>query len=106
MQVFRQDNYAYVRQFGSRGKGDGQFNSVTGVCMGSDGTICVADCSNHRVQAFRHDNGTLVGKLGRKGERVGQFRSLSGICSQGGVLFVADSVNHRIQAFPLHLLRM
>ena len=99
MQVFRQDTLAYVRQFGSQGTEDGQFQCPAGVCLGSDGMVYVTDSSNHRVQVFRHDNGLFVavlcGEVAGQGAGVGQLNEPRGICcSKDGVLYVADRDHH------------
>lgn len=41
---------SFVRQFGSQGSGDGQFNGPRGIALGAAGEVAVADCHNHRIQ--------------------------------------------------------
>jgi tripartite motif-containing protein 71 len=41
-----------IKVIGSRGKGDGQFDYVHGVAIGSDGKIYVADSFNNRISAY------------------------------------------------------
>lgn len=57
----------YVRQFGTAGKGDGQFTLPHGVTMDSKGNIYVADRGNSRMQKF--DN---TGKFIAKWTDIGQ----------------------------------
>ena len=49
----------YLGQFGSRGSGEGQFNTPHGICSDERGQLLVADNDNDRVQVFTVD-GTFV----------------------------------------------
>ncbi len=40
----------FVSKWGERGEGDGQFNLPSGIAVAPDGSIYVADQTNHRVQ--------------------------------------------------------
>ena len=53
MQVFGLDG-TFVRQWGGRGAGPGQFNVPRGVAVVGDAVI-VCDAGNHRVQVFGRD---------------------------------------------------
>ena len=57
----------YVRKFGTKGTGDGQFTLPHGVTVDAQGHIYVADRSNSRVQVFDHD-----GKFLAKWTDIGQ----------------------------------
>jgi DNA-binding beta-propeller fold protein YncE len=61
-----------VRQWGKRGKGDGEFNQPGGIVLGRDGTVWVADQGNHRIQKFTAE-GKFLGKWGKHGKKAGQF---------------------------------
>ena len=41
-----------LRSFGTKGSGQGQFNSPRGVTVDNEGNILVVDCFNHRIQKF------------------------------------------------------
>jgi hypothetical protein len=49
----------YVRGFGSKGDGEGQFDFPQEICFTTDGNLVVADSGNLRVQIVRED-GTFV----------------------------------------------
>ncbi|XP_070546046.1 tripartite motif-containing protein 2-like [Ptychodera flava] len=42
----------YLRSFGSKGKGQGQFNRLWGVVIATTGMVFVADYNNKRIQVF------------------------------------------------------
>jgi len=53
VQVLRYSDGAHIRTIGSRGSGNGQFNSpFGGIAIDSDGRIVVADTGNGRVQVL------------------------------------------------------
>jgi DNA-binding beta-propeller fold protein YncE len=55
VQVFRHDNGAFVRTFGTEGDGVGQLGQLhlpQGVCCSQGGVLYVADYWNNRIQAF------------------------------------------------------
>lgn len=41
-----------IRQWGTTGNGNGQFNSPRGIAVDAAGNVCVADCENNRIQKF------------------------------------------------------
>ena len=51
MQVFGLDG-TFVRQWGGKGAGPGQFNRSDGVAVVGD-EVVVCDAGNHRVQVFK-----------------------------------------------------
>lgn len=61
-----------VREWGKRGKGDGEFHWPGGIVLGADGTVYVADQCNHRVQKFTSE-GKFLGQWGEHGCEPGQF---------------------------------
>src|SRR5262249_4115614 len=61
-----------VRQWGKRGKGDGEFNQPGGIVLTPGGTVYVADQGNHRIQTS-DAQGTFRGKWGEHGSGSGQF---------------------------------
>ena len=62
----------YLSKFGSRGRGDGQFNNPQGLCFNSKGLLYVVDHGNCRVQVFREN--VFLFKFGSKGHNPGEFQ--------------------------------
>lgn len=90
-----------ARVWGSRGTGDGQFDTPAGIAVspGAQGTVFVADNRNNRVQRFSAD-GAFEAALGSFGRGVGQFDSPYDVgVDQPNHLYVADNENHRVQQF-------
>ena len=87
-----------------RAYGDGQYYAPSGVALGPDGRIVLADAGNQRIQVF-HSNGTLVTAFGSYGNGSGQFYNPSDVAvGPDGRIVVADSTSwrsgtHRIQVF-------
>lgn len=83
MQIFRSDG-TRVKQWGSWGTGDGEFNAPCDVAVLANrghptrDRIFVADYQNHRIQVFGLD-GTFIRKWGSKGQDPGQFDLASGV---------------------------
>ena len=83
---------------GSRGRGDGQFSSPSGVSIKED-VLYVADTNNHRVQKLT-SSGKFLHKFGQQGSGQGQFTFPVGvIIDSNNKLIVSDYNNHRIQIF-------
>ena len=93
-------DYAFVKKWGSRGTGDGQFQRVHDLAFdSSEKRLYVSDRDGNRIQVF-DKNGTFLFKWGSKGTGDGQFTVPYSVDvdSQGNV-WVADRGNHRIQKF-------
>ena len=86
---------SFVRQWGTQGSGEGQFNAFTGVAVNGD-EVLVADDGNHRVQVFGLD-GSFVRQWGKQGGGAGQFEHPEGVAVSEGEVFV--SCDHRVQVF-------
>ncbi len=108
IQVFDVDG-SFIRKWGSKGQGDGQFNvpaSVAVLARSQDrgyptqDLVFVADLCNYRVQVFGLD-GTFIRKWGTPGSEDGQFKGPHGIAVHPtrDLIFISDCDNHRIQAF-------
>ena len=93
----REGDYKY--QFGSRGKGNGEFDHPCFLSVSKSGHVLVCDWCNHRVQVFEL-NGKFVGKFGKYGSNLGEFECPSsvGLLSNGQIV-VSNYGNHRIQIF-------
>ncbi len=94
-----QDNWYLEKTFGQSGSGDGQFNGVWGIAVGSNDNVFVVDQGNHRIQVF-NQNGTFLFKWGSNGSGNLQFSSPRAIAiGTNGLVYVADLGNNRIQVF-------
>ena len=107
IQVFHPDG-TFAFKFGTRGDGDGEFESPAGVAFDDDDLILVADTGNHRVQGFSID-GEFLWKFGSHGSGPLQFdgpRDVHGDSEtgRGSEIIVVDTGNDRIQFIvePVH----
>jgi DNA-binding beta-propeller fold protein YncE len=74
----------YIREFGKKGAGPGEFDQPHGLAFDAKGRLLVADRSNNRIQ--------IVDKQGRFIEEWPQFSRPSGLfIDRHGMLYVADS---------------
>jgi len=91
-------NKNLILKFGSRGKGDGQFQNPIGVAV-HNGNIVVVEHGNHRIQFFDR-SGRSLKKFGSKGTGNGQFLLPCFICfGPDGKLYVPDFGHPRVQVF-------
>ena len=60
-----------MRQFGSRGEGDGELNWPIGIALDS---VYVSEGFNHRISIFTSE-GQFVTSFGSEGGRPGEFQS-------------------------------
>ena len=104
--VGSEDHHIYVfdqtgqlkNTIGSRGSGDGQFSSLSGISIKGD-VLYVADTNNHRVQKLT-SWGMFLHKFGQQGSGQGQFNQPRVfIIDSNNKLIVSDFYNHRIQIF-------
>ena len=85
---------------GSSGSGDGEFASIRGLAIASDGNLLVVDNGNYRVQKINSTTGTFMSKFGSAGTGDGQFDTPAGITVDvDGNIYVADMYNYRVQKF-------
>lgn len=90
---------APIQTFGSRGSGNGQFETPTGVEVDSAGNIYVVDTENHRVQKF-DGAGKFLKTWGRRGSGNDAFDRPTHVAIDGaGRVYVSDTGNHRVQVF-------
>ena len=98
VKVFTREGY-YKYQFGTRGKGNGEFDHPRCLSVTKSGHVLVCDKKNHRVQVFEL-NGKFVDKFGKEGSNLGEFKyPLSVALLSNGEIVVSDHGNHRIQIF-------
>ena len=67
------DSGQLVREWGKRGKADGELHMPGGIVLEQGGTVYVADQANHRVQRF-NTRGEVPGPLGRARLQAGAVR--------------------------------
>jgi DNA-binding beta-propeller fold protein YncE len=88
-----------LRQWGSRGNGDGQFLSPAGITVDAAGHVYVLDAGANRVQAF-DGSGRFLEAWGLQGAGLGEFsqpRAIALDCT--GSVYVADTNNNRVERF-------
>jgi len=90
----------FLGSWGSQGSSDGQFKRPSGVAVGPDGTVYVADSGNSRIQRFSA-SGTFLGKWGSYGgSGDGRFIEPEGIAvAPDGTVYTSDLFDDRIQRF-------
>ena len=80
----------FLRQWGTKGTGDGQFDLVHDVALDKSGKVYVADRSNNRIQVF-----DLNGKFITKWADVGQPWGLA-YSEKESAIYMADGEHNRI----------
>ena len=95
-------NGTLIRQWGGSGSGPGQFSASSAnnnISVTADGSVYVADESNHRIEVF-DTSGNYLTQWGSYGSLAGQFVYPMGIAvGIDGTVFVADWGNDRFQQF-------
>jgi SMP-30/Gluconolactonase/LRE-like region len=89
---------SYLRQFGSKGSGNGQFDGPHAITSDPiTENIFVSDEKNNRVEVFT-PTGTFLGKFGVLGSGQGQFSLTRGITIDStGDVYVIDAGNNRVE---------
>lgn len=92
-------NGNYLLEWGSPGTGPGEFISILGLVVDSQGNVYASD-SNRRIQKFT-SNGDFILQWGESGSGPGQFYSvyMALAIDSNDHIYVTDSENHRIQKF-------
>ena len=80
----------YLSHWGTKGKGDGEFDLVHDVAVDSKGRVYVADRANSRVQVF-DGSGRFLAKWTNVGQPWGLVYS-----TKEDVLYLCDGLNNRI----------
>ena len=92
----------YSHSIGSQGKGNGKFQSPSGVAVDNVGHLYIADEGNGCIQKF-NINGSFICQFATRGSFNGQLNSPHGLAmTRTGQLYVCDRGNHRIQVFQNH----
>jgi len=107
IQIFGADG-KFVRKWGGlfgmniSGSRPGWFRTATGVTVGPENNIFVADFYNHRIQKFTR-KGKFLAIIGTEGIAPGQLNLPTDmILDENGNLYVVDFGNNRIQKFSIN----
>ena len=87
-------NGTFIKQFGTYGKGVGEFDQPRGVSFAPNGDLWVADHVNHRVQIF-DGNGTYLRQIGNLAENPG-LSWPSAVAMDLKNYYFSDTGNHRV----------
>jgi uncharacterized protein (TIGR03663 family) len=93
------------QSFGGAGSAPGQFQRPRAIALAGDGSLYVADTSNHRVQHLTSEGEVLhvwgrFGSLEEGDAPGGTFNEPWGIAvGFDGTVYVSDTWNHRVQMF-------
>ena len=89
----------FIRTWGRKGTGTGDFYLPYGIAADAAGNIFVADTYNNRIQMFDM-NGTYIRSWGQKGTGQGDLIVPYDVAVDGqGNVYVADTYNFRVQKF-------
>ena len=92
-------NYAFVRALTGSGTAVGSLKAPSGIAIGNNGAIVVADTGNDRIVAF-DANGNEVLLFGTSGAGAGQFSHPASVAvDKAGAFYVANTYNFRIEKF-------
>jgi len=91
----------WLRHFGSRGRGPGQFIGPKNLTVDKEGFLYVVDYGNRRVSKF-DPSGDFILSFGNRTQGFPGFISPTGIASRDGRVFVADSLLRQIFVFDLN----
>jgi DNA-binding beta-propeller fold protein YncE len=88
-----------IQTFGTKGSGEGQFNSPTHLTLTPERQLLVTDALNFRVQAF-DATGQFLWKIGRVGVGSGDFAAPKGVAADdAGHVYVVDALFDAVQIF-------
>jgi DNA-binding beta-propeller fold protein YncE len=89
----------WLRNFGQRGAGPGEFEYPVGICKDAAEQLYICEYGgNDRVQKFTRE-GEFIAAFGSFGTAPGQFQRPSGLAWREGKVFVADAINNRVLVF-------
>lgn len=99
VRVFNGVSGEHLRDIGTRGREEGQFNLPRDLELTDDGKLYVVDGGNFRVQVF-DESGAFLSKFGSIGSRYGQFSRPKGIAvDSAGNVYVSDTAFGNFQIF-------
>lgn len=86
-----------MKEFGTYGSGEGEFDCLAGVAVNRIGQYIIADRYNHRIQVL-DPSGRFLRAFGSQGTADGRFNYPWGITTDVlGFIYVCDKENHRVQ---------
>ena len=89
----------FLRRFGKRGAGKGEFNFPTSIWIDKEGRVYIVDAMNFRVQVL-NARGETVTMFGKQGDATGYFSMPKGIATDSyGNIYVVDVLFHTVQIF-------
>jgi len=95
----REPGYVFVKAWGEKGSGPGQFSDPTGIAVAGN-EVFVADSRNGRIQVFDLD-GRFKRAFGKPGKGRGDLGRPMNLTIHGGELYVPEYFNDRVQVFAL-----
>lgn len=103
LQVF-DCNGNFMKEFGTYGSGEGEFDCLAGVAVNRIGQYIIADRYNHRIQVL-DPSGRFLRAFGSQGTADGRFNYPWGITTDAlGFIYVCDKENHRVQVRAFAIL--
>jgi DNA-binding beta-propeller fold protein YncE len=94
------DGEEYINEFGTYGKGPGEFLWPTSIALDKYTNVYIADEHLHRITVHNKD-GEYLTHWGDQGSGNGELNRPSGLAIRDDILFVVDSRNHRVQKLTL-----
>ena len=95
IQQFNVQSGKFVKSFGKKGTGDGEFSNPTSVCMDNKGPVVVTECGNNRIQVLTKD-GVPVFKFG---DREPTLNQPIGCVFHKNMFIVSDGDNHCLKVY-------
>jgi tripartite motif-containing protein 71 len=93
------NNGKFIREWGTEGSGNGQFDNPYGIAIDPNGYVFVTDNVNDRIQKFSN-TGKYIRQWGSVGPGKGLYDHPSGIALDSkGFVFVVDNINDTIRRF-------
>ena len=96
IQQFNVQTGNFVKSFGKRGTGEGEFQNPVSVCVDGEGHVVVADCVNNRIQVLTKD-GKPVFIFGDSG--VEKLKRPTGCIYHKSIFIVSDCESHCLKTF-------
>jgi RHS repeat-associated protein len=86
----------YVSEFGSKGHGNGEFITPSGITAGPGGNLYIADYGNNRVQELTQGGG-YVAQFGSEGSGEDELKGAEAVAiSSSEDMYVTDKLNKRV----------